>query len=132
MKPDECSSVKDEADKKVQRSSDQQELDTSYSEKRESTAEMKAKEETLKDIEETEEKARIGSHNEVVVDDGNNNAKRTRFSSEITIQPKAYFQAGTETVVTMVGQSSILQWTSSCQFVIQAGVEKYRINTQLF
>ena len=51
---------------------------------------------------------------EVTLDEGNNNVenredikkkdsvRRARFSSEITIQPKAYFQSGTETVIMMV------------------------------
>ena len=51
---------------------------------------------------------------EVILDDGNNivqntenskkkeSIRRTRFSSEITIQPKAYFQAGVDAVVMMV------------------------------
>ena len=51
---------------------------------------------------------------DVIQDDGNNNVgnaedgqsndsvRKTRFSSEIMIQPKAYFQAGTKTVVMMV------------------------------
>jgi archaellum component FlaD/FlaE len=55
-----------------------------------------------------------GEHNsDVVQDDGKNvgsidagqnkdSERRTRFSAEITIQPKAYFQAGTEAVVMMV------------------------------
>lgn len=45
----------------------------------------------------------------VVVNDGNNNIehgmkkdRRARFSSEITIQPKAYFKLSAETVVMMV------------------------------
>lgn len=51
---------------------------------------------------------------EVILDEGNNNVgnnegakkkdsvRRARFSSEITIQPKAYFESGTETVIMMV------------------------------
>lgn len=59
-----------------------------------------------------ENKGPNGNHYvEVILDEGNNNVentkdstkgKRARFSSEITIQPKAYFQAGIETVVMMV------------------------------
>jgi hypothetical protein len=90
------------------------------SENKQNTAEEKAnnKDENsnTKGKETANENKRSNGNNDgaVVPDDGNNNAgntdsaknkhsvRRARFSSEITIQPKAYFQAGTETVVMMV------------------------------
>ena len=95
------------------------ELKKDDSENKQNTAEEKAnnKEENSntksKEIA-NENKRSNGNDGVIVPDDGNNNAgntdsaknkhcvRRARFSSEITIQPKAYFQAGTETVVMMV------------------------------
>ena len=103
-------------DTNVQTSSEMNSREKDDLEKTQNTTEEIANDKEEENIDtKTEETANNGNHcAEVVADDGNNNVenteggktkdsvRRTRFSSEITIQPKAYFQAGAETVVMMV------------------------------
>ncbi|CAB4016309.1 hypothetical protein BRAFLDRAFT_203123 [Paramuricea clavata] len=108
-------------DTNVQTSSEMNSNEKDDSEKTQNTTEEIANDKEEENIDtKTEETANNGNHcAEVVADDGNNNVentesgtktkdsvRRTRFSSEITIQPKAYFQAGAETVVMMPPGSS--------------------------
>jgi hypothetical protein len=115
------------------------ELKKDDSENKQNTAEEKAnnKEENsnIKSKEIANENKRSNGNDGVIVpDDGNNNAgntdsaknkhsaRRARFSSEITIQPKAYFQAGTETVVMMVCMyGSLVLYCNVATFIVGIG-----------